>query len=120
MVRKHLIDKKGESIFILNQAVRWLEEEILEEELANREDASLPPPSAASPSPKGPSAVTPIVADVISNQSNAKVFVVHGHDEGAREGVARFLERVGLEAIILHEKPNQGRAIIEKFEVYAR
>lgn len=43
-----------------------------------------------------------------------KVFIVHGHDDGAREMVARFLERVGLEAVILHEQANQGRTIIEK------
>lgn len=43
-----------------------------------------------------------------------KVFIVHGHDDGARESVARFLERIGLEAIILHEQANQGRTIIEK------
>ncbi|WP_343725881.1 nucleotide-binding protein [Herbaspirillum huttiense] len=43
-----------------------------------------------------------------------KIFVVHGHDEGTREAVARFLERIGLEPIILHEQANQGRTIIEK------
>lgn len=43
-----------------------------------------------------------------------KVFIVHGHDDGARETVARFLERIGLEAIILHEQANQGRTVIEK------
>ncbi|HBZ7840733.1 TPA: TIR domain-containing protein, partial [Klebsiella pneumoniae] len=36
-----------------------------------------------------------------------KVFIVHGHDEGSREKVARFLERLGLEAIILHEQANR-------------
>ena len=45
-----------------------------------------------------------------------KVFVIHGHDEAARETVARFLERLELTPIILHEQPNQGRTIIEKFE----
>lgn len=48
-----------------------------------------------------------------------KVFVVHGHDEGAREAVARFLEQIGLEPIILHERANQGRTIIEKVEAEA-
>lgn len=43
-----------------------------------------------------------------------KVFIVHGHDDGARETVARFLERIDLEAVILHEQANQGRTIIEK------
>lgn len=48
-----------------------------------------------------------------------RVFVVHGHDEGAREAVARFLEKLGFEAIILHEQANQGRTIIEKIEAYS-
>ena len=47
-----------------------------------------------------------------------KVFVVHGHDEGAREMVARFLERLGLVAVILHEQANQGRTVIEKVEAH--
>jgi predicted nucleotide-binding protein len=47
---------------------------------------------------------------------NSKVFVVHGHDEAAREMVARFLEKIELEPIILHEQPNEGRTVIEKLE----
>lgn len=45
-----------------------------------------------------------------------KVFIVHGHDEAALQGLARFLEKLGLEAIVLMERPNMGRTIIEKFE----
>ena len=48
-----------------------------------------------------------------------KVFIVHGHAEGPREAVARFLEQLGLEPIILHERANKGRTIIEKFEAHA-
>jgi predicted nucleotide-binding protein len=48
-----------------------------------------------------------------------KVFVVHGHDEGAKHELARFLERIELEAVILQERPNQGRTIIEKFQACA-
>ncbi len=48
-----------------------------------------------------------------------RVFLVHGHDESAREKVARFLERLSLVPIILHEQPNKGRTIIEKFTDYA-
>lgn len=48
-----------------------------------------------------------------------KVFIVHGHNEGIRESVARFLEKVQLEPIILHEQPNKGRTIIEKFIDYS-
>lgn len=51
---------------------------------------------------------------ILKPQLSRKVFIVHGHNDGARETVARFLERIGLEAIILHEQANQGRTIIEK------
>jgi len=46
------------------------------------------------------------------------VFIVHGHDEGSREAVARFLEGIGFEAVILHEQPNKGQTVIEKFEAH--
>ena len=49
-----------------------------------------------------------------------EVFVVHGHDGGAKESVARLLEKLGLEPIILHEQPNQGRTLIEKFETSSK
>jgi predicted nucleotide-binding protein len=48
-----------------------------------------------------------------------KVFIVHGHDNEAKEGTARFLEKLGLQLIVLHEQPNFGRTIIEKFETYS-
>jgi predicted nucleotide-binding protein len=55
---------------------------------------------------------------VRSEPAARKAFIVHGHDEGARETVARFLEQVGFEAIILHEQANQGRTVIEKIEAH--
>lgn len=51
--------------------------------------------------------------------SGHKVFLVHGHDEGALHEVARFLERLAQDVIVLREQPNQGRTIIEKFEDYS-
>jgi predicted nucleotide-binding protein len=48
-----------------------------------------------------------------------RAFVVHGHDEAARETVARFLEKLGVQAIILHEQATQGRTLVEKLEHYA-
>lgn len=48
-----------------------------------------------------------------------KIFIVHGHDEAAKQGLARFLEKLDLEAIILQEQPDEGRTIIEKFETHA-
>ena len=47
-----------------------------------------------------------------------KVFVVHGHDEAAKEAVARFLHKIDLQPIILHEQSSGGRTIIEKIEFY--
>lgn len=45
-----------------------------------------------------------------------RIFVVHGHDREARETVARYLEKIGFEAVILHEQANRSRTIIEKIE----
>ncbi|WP_052494125.1 TIR domain-containing protein [Nitrosospira sp. NpAV] len=51
--------------------------------------------------------------------STNRVFLVHGHDTGTKESTARFVERLGLDPIILHEQANEGRTIIEKFEAYS-
>lgn len=53
-----------------------------------------------------------------STMSN-KIFIVHGHDNAVKLDMARTLEKAGFEAIILHEQPDAGRTIIEKFENYA-
>lgn len=45
-----------------------------------------------------------------------KIFIVHGHDNDALQSVARFISRIGLEEIILSERPDGSRTIIEKFE----
>ena len=45
-----------------------------------------------------------------------KVFIVHGHNGEMKEATARLLEQQGIEGIILHEQPNRGKTIIEKFE----
>lgn len=48
-----------------------------------------------------------------------KVFIVHGHDDLAKVSVARFIEKLGFEPIILHEQANSGKTIIEKIESYS-
>ena len=50
------------------------------------------------------------------NLETKKVFIVHGHDEAAKEAVARVLTKLGLIPIILHEQKNAGQTIIEKIE----
>ena len=54
-----------------------------------------------------------------STVPSRRVFVVHGHDDGAKDATARFIEQLGLDPVILHERANEGRTIIEKFEKYA-
>jgi predicted nucleotide-binding protein len=50
----------------------------------------------------------------------AAIFLVHGHDKGAKHEVARFLERVtGRAPIILDEQASAGNTLVEKFERYA-
>lgn len=44
------------------------------------------------------------------------VFIVHGHDEEMKQAAARVLSRLKLNPVILHEQPNEGRTLIEKFE----
>lgn len=44
------------------------------------------------------------------------VFLVHGRDGAVKNEVARFLEKLGLEVVILHERPNKGRTLITKFQ----
>ncbi|HLL88661.1 MAG TPA: nucleotide-binding protein [Tepidisphaeraceae bacterium] len=51
--------------------------------------------------------------------TSRKVFIVHGHDGETKLAVARLLETVRVDAIILHEKPNEGKTLIEKFEHHA-
>jgi predicted nucleotide-binding protein with TIR-like domain len=64
----------------------------------------------------GTSRIEPTTSGDSSIQRSRKIFVVHGHDGEARETVARCLEKLDLEPIILHEMPDKGRTIIEKFE----
>jgi len=63
-----------------------------------------------------PAVATPTLR---SNPLSLKVFVVHGHDNEMKEAVARTLTKLGLQPIILHEQPNCGRTVVEKFIDYS-
>ncbi|HKO18402.1 MAG TPA: nucleotide-binding protein [Acidobacteriaceae bacterium] len=69
-------------------------------------DEPVSPSQASVPLPKGA-------------RNKQSVFLVHGQDDAAREATARLLERLQLNAIILHEQASGGRTIIEKLEHYA-
>ena len=66
------------------------------------------------------SARTESIPNIERTTNNTDIFIVHGQDTAAKEEVARFIERLGLRAIILHEQTNKGRTIIEKFEQHSQ
>jgi predicted nucleotide-binding protein len=97
--RRYIANGKDRSIGLLRTAIQALEHNIADLEQSEQRFGT----SAAASAKGAPS---------------RKVFVVHGHDDGAREAVARFLEQIGFEAIILHEQASQGRTVIEKVEAH--
>jgi predicted nucleotide-binding protein len=44
---------------------------------------------------------------------------VHGHDELAKQKVARFVDQLDLTPVILHEQPSEGKTVIEKLETHS-
>jgi len=96
--RRYLSEGKERSIRLLEGAIRSLEDDIADRE-GGGQAANSPPPAR--------------------RPLTSKVFIVHGHAGEPREAVARFLGRLGLETVILHEQTNQGKTIIEKFEAHA-
>lgn len=68
--------------------------------------------------PAGVAEVEPSTAP--DPEVDGRVFVVHGRDDLAKHEVSSFLRTIGLDPIILHEQPNRGQTIIEKFERHAR
>jgi Predicted nucleotide-binding protein containing TIR-like domain len=51
--------------------------------------------------------------------TSRKIFLVHGHADEVKQTVSAFLKTLSLDVVILHEQPNQGRTIIEKFEKHS-
>lgn len=52
-------------------------------------------------------------------RNKRKVFIVHGRDNATKQEVSRFVEQIGLEALILHEQASSGMTIVEKIERYS-
>lgn len=57
--------------------------------------------------------------DTSERTFGSEIFIVHGRDDGTKDTVARFIEKLHLKVTILHEKPSGGKTIIEKLEEYA-
>lgn len=54
-----------------------------------------------------------------TNLDFSKIFIVHGHDGELKEAVARLMQQQNINAIILSNKSNEGKTIIEKIEHYS-
>jgi predicted nucleotide-binding protein len=95
-VQRSLARSRDRSLALLEQAVESLQERLVEA-----------------------GSITALDSATQKNTFSRRVFVVHGHDDGPREAVARFLEHLGFDPIILHEQASSGRTIIEKVEHYS-
>jgi predicted nucleotide-binding protein len=94
-VIRGLVKGKERAIALLNQVIRTLENRLTDfDEIKGEVDQVVAAPAPAS----------------------REIFIVHGHDSPAKAEVARLIEHAGLTPVILHEQPNAGRTIIEKFE----
>ena len=98
--QRYLAEGKANALALLNAAVKSLNEQLEED------------PSET---------VLPVAEELAETRvSLRQVFLVHGHDQGLKEEVARFLQKAHLDVVILHERPNKGRALINKFRDEAR
>ncbi len=70
---------------------------------------------SASPAAAAPSSSAPTQR----SEARRAAFLVHGHDEEAREAAVRVLQQLDIEPIILHERPDEGRTILEMIEASA-
>lgn len=67
-----------------------------------------------------PDQVISKIANVNTNEILSNdIFIVHGHNNEVKINVARTLDKLGLNPIILHEQANAGKTIIEKFEEHS-
>ena len=92
-LQQGIIERQQRAVALLEQSVRGLEEEI-----TYRSEQS-----------------SETVEAIRKSQPNNKVFLVRGRDDEAKNAVALFLRAIGLEPIILHQRPNGGRHLLTKF-----
>lgn len=94
--REFVTEGKSSAVQILNSAIRWLHDEL-------NDSTETVVPLAGS-------------TTIALTETPRKIFIVHGHDVAAQQTLARFIERLDFEAVILSEQASQSRTIIEKIE----
>jgi predicted nucleotide-binding protein len=57
--------------------------------------------------------------DEAKKEISRDIFIVHGHDGELKNELARFLEKLDFNPIILHERPDRGLTIIQKLQYEA-
>jgi predicted nucleotide-binding protein len=72
--------------------------------------------AADSSGTSGSSSAKEDVSGASSGSDSRTIFIVHGHDQSAKSEVARVLEHLKFDVVILQEQPNRGQTIIEKFQ----
>nr|WP_294502768.1 nucleotide-binding protein [uncultured Rhodopila sp.] len=114
---EHLRGEALATVMILQEVIDHLEN------LAAKQNSAIPQRQEGSPADPNSGVDYPstgFVVQAAASPSPRKIFIVHGHDDAAKFEVARLLERLDLEVIILNEQISQGRTVIEKIEDYGR
>lgn len=55
-----------------------------------------------------------ITDNTVEKTQGHTVFIIHGHDEALKDAVQLFLEVAGVNYVVLHQRPDKGRNIIDK------
>lgn len=63
---------------------------------------------------------SPVIKEIVFSVKDINnIFIVHGHNKAVQQSVARVIEKLELNPIILNELANNGKTIIEKFEKHS-
>lgn len=114
-LQDHISERVKAAVGLLKLAQRELQQD-LEDALHHADAAPAPTKPANTTLSLHHAEAAPATANPLSTVLSRRVFVVHGHDGEARETVARFLQKLGFEPVILHEQANRGGTVIEKIE----
>lgn len=100
---KEIINLDSESLFALKNDARWVKCVLT---ATKQEQPSSQIPTIQTQTPK------------VKKMEKLRTFIVHGHDTESKLSLKDYLQNTldFPEPVILHQQPNQGRTVIEKFE----